>query len=84
MFFSCQELNIDGSGLGDKEIFLSNIEKWAACPERVEIIESDSMNLVLSDLGIQKFGVISIDGGHTKQHILMIWLSLRNLLLLMV
>jgi hypothetical protein len=66
--FSCQELNIDRSGLGDKEVFLSNIEKWAAWPERVEILELDSMNLVPSDLGIQKFGIISIDGGHTKQH----------------
>jgi len=66
--FEDQTLNIDGSGNGDKEIFAGHVRKWAIAPERVSILSSDSINLNPNALGINTFGIISIDGGHTRNH----------------
>ena len=66
--FENQSLNIDGSGKGDIEIFTEHIRKWAISPERVSIISSDSIDLNPNTLGLNSFGVISIDGGHTRTH----------------
>lgn len=66
--FSMQELNIDNSGRGNKEIFESNVKEWAVAPQRVIALEVDSMDIDSRQLGLNKFGVISIDGGHTRSH----------------
>jgi hypothetical protein len=66
--FENQSLNIDGSGKGDKEIFAQHVTKWANAPERVSILSSDSIDLHPNALGINTFGIISIDGGHTRNH----------------
>lgn len=66
--FSDQELNIDRSGEGNKEIFLDNISKWAVMPERVQALQVDSIDLSAAELGIHSYGIISIDGGHTRAH----------------
>ena len=66
--FSMQELNIDDSGRGNKEIFDSNVKEWAVAPQRVIALEVDSLDISPIELGINKFGIISIDGGHTRSH----------------
>jgi hypothetical protein len=66
--FEEQHLNIDKSGCGDKFRFMENIAQWAVSPNRVEILQEDSMNVVPDRLGVHQFGLISIDGGHTREH----------------
>ena len=66
--FSQQDLNIDNSGMGNKGVFIEHVNKYAAHPERVEIFEQDSMDIDVASVGKSSFGLISIDGGHTKQH----------------
>ena len=66
--FENQELNIDRSGRGDREIFVKNVRKWALGPERISMLGVDSLDLNPSDLGLNEFGLISIDGGHTRNH----------------
>lgn len=66
--FSQQELNIDQSGFGSLEVFKSNYEKFCMNPERVIAMEEDSLNLDCQALGKGKFGIVSIDGGHTESH----------------
>jgi len=66
--FENQSLNIDGSGKGDIEVFAEHVRKWAIAPERVSILSSDSIDLNPNALGLNSFGVISIDGGHTRTH----------------
>ena len=66
--FSMQELNIDNSGKGNKEIFDGNVKEWAVAPQRVIALEVDSLDINTQELGINKFGVISIDGGNTRSH----------------
>jgi hypothetical protein len=66
--FSRQDLNVDGSGAGDKEIFERNVMDWALAPQRVVALEVDSMDIDSRELGRNKFGIISIDGGHTREH----------------
>lgn len=66
--FSLQQFNIDSSGEGDKAIFMENAQKYALAPERIKILEMDSMNLDSHSLGLNRFGIVSIDGGHTRTH----------------
>lgn len=66
--FSRQDLNIDNSGLGNKQIFENNIRDWALAPRRVVVLELDSMDIDPQQLGRNKFGIISIDGGHSREH----------------
>lgn len=66
--FSQQELNIDQSGSGSLAILTANYEKFAVNPKRVMPIEEDSLNLDTATLGKGKFGIVSIDGGHTETH----------------
>lgn len=68
--FSHQESNIDGAGLGDLSIFTDNCQQFASDPKRVIAIEMDSLNINAKDLGIGKFGIVSIDGCHTQFHTL--------------
>jgi hypothetical protein len=66
--FSQQALNIDRSGEGSLEIFTANCARFAVAPERIVAIEEDSLNLDSNALGKGKFGIVSIDGGHTERH----------------
>lgn len=66
--FSHQDLNIDKSGLGSLRAFRSNCKKFAAHSKRIVAMEGDSLNLDCRVLGRGKFGLLSIDGGHTEQH----------------
>ena len=66
--FDMQHLNIDNSGKGNREIFENNVNKWALAPQRVTTLQADSMDIEPSKLGINQFGIISIDGGHTRSH----------------
>ena len=66
--FSRQDLNIDQSGSGSLEAFTANCKKFAVNPGRVIAMEEDSLNLDSHALGRGKFGIVSIDGGHTETH----------------
>lgn len=66
--FEDQARNIDGSGKGDLGIFRENVERHAIAPERCRAIMSDSFDIDTRDLGRTQFGLVSIDGGHTKKH----------------
>ena len=66
--FGRQDLNVDRSGSGDRKIFEKNVQTWAVSPQRVIAMEIDSMDLDPHELGLGKFGIISIDGGHTRSH----------------
>lgn len=66
--FASQHLNVDGSGRGDLEIFESNLRRFARHRNRVRILQVDSFNC-RQQLGAGgRFGLVSIDGGHTRQH----------------
>lgn len=70
--FEDQSKNIDGSGLGSRDIFLANVAQW--CPDRrIECMQADSLALTVADRVrlVQEFGAVriaSIDGGHTPEH----------------
>lgn len=66
--FSQQDLNIDKSGSGSLRAFTANCKKFAVHPKRVIAMEEDSFNLDGHALGRGRFGIVSIDGGHTEQH----------------
>lgn len=66
--FNSQQKNIDGSGKGDLEIFKGHVYKFCKDPSRVIIKEIDSLDIDASEIGINQFGLLSIDGGHTPNH----------------
>jgi len=68
--FDMQYLNIDSSGHGNYKIFLENINKYCRCPERVKIIKNDSFSIRFTPLKNREFSLISIDGGHTVNHVM--------------
>lgn len=68
--FSMQDRNIDFSGYGNLKVFLTNVSNFALEKRRVIYLEQDSLDLIPSELGFGRFGIISIDGGHTEQHTL--------------
>lgn len=78
--FSDQDKNIDNSGSGSLSMFNENIAKHATSPERVLPIEMDSLDLVPEELGKNRFGIISIDGGHTTRHTINDLISAQMLL----
>ena len=71
--FDRQDLNIDNSGEGIKEIFIDNLAKYDRyAGENVIIVEGDSTDKFIFD-GIdipKKFKYISVDGGHTAEHLI--------------
>jgi hypothetical protein len=79
--FSMQTKNIDGSGKGNLEIFTQNYQKYAIDSKRVIPIEMDSLDVDCHALGIGKFGIISIDGGHTEMHTISDLRSAQKLML---
>jgi hypothetical protein len=72
--FEDQASNIDRSGLGSLARFKANVTKFSANPQNVIIEARDSLTIrpvevvALSEkIGLAQF--FSIDGGHTKQHV---------------
>jgi hypothetical protein len=67
--FENQELNVDGSGHGDREIFLQNVRGVCGRDQDVLIIAKSSLHLspgeILDQLGPVR--LMSIDGGHTAE-----------------
>lgn len=69
--FDRQDLNIDASGLGDKNIFLSNLQQYDLHKgENVLLVEGDSTNHRIFESIPQEYRYISVDGGHTVQHVI--------------
>ena len=67
--FSDQDLNVDGSGAGDLELFKRNLRRHADT-NRLIVHQGDSTQLTaehLLKLGQGPFRLISIDGGHTAE-----------------
>jgi predicted SAM-dependent methyltransferase len=71
--FEEQEKNVDLSGKGNRDIFLSNVEKWLGSKSEACIITSDSLDVapenILRELG-GPIRLFSIDGSHTRDHTL--------------
>ena len=71
--FEHQELNVDGSGLGDLDQFRANLEAHSADPDAVDVMTRDSLDLADDDVAaiLQRYGRFrwfSVDGGHTVDH----------------
>lgn len=70
--FEDQKLNIDKSGSGNRDQFLTNIRKFSnKAAESVSLVAADSLGLNVgpsSPLAPGKFRFVSIDGGHTATH----------------
>ncbi len=67
--FDLQEFNVDGSGKGDRERFLANVERHAGSTDGLVVVTADSLKLRPDDL-LTKAGparFISVDGGHTEE-----------------
>lgn len=71
--FDDQELNIDRSGSGSEQLFRANVDKFAIDPTRVDTVRLDSTTAEAQKLfrGIEgTVGLFSVDGGHTRAHVL--------------
>ncbi|MCV7219386.1 class I SAM-dependent methyltransferase [Mycolicibacterium elephantis] len=67
--FGDQELNVDGSGHGDLQKFLSNVNLWSSMDD-VVIHQGDSTKLLperLRELAGGDIRLFSVDGGHTAE-----------------
>lgn len=71
--FEQQELNVDFSGKGDYNIFMSNVETWLGDDDDVTVLKRDSLSLTCEEILIAAKGrvrLFSIDGSHTYGHTL--------------
>lgn len=73
--FNNQSLNIDSSGHGDYGRFTQNIETlFPQIKPQLKIIEGDSMSIPVARadrvVGTEGVRLFSVDGGHTKHHVL--------------
>jgi len=67
--FERQDLNIDHSGQGSKEVFLANLEAHDKFKgKNVQIVACDSTTVRLTDIVKSPVRLFSIDGGHTAEH----------------
>jgi len=66
--FDDQERNIDNSGKGNLGVFLSNVNSLARNPSRVVPVQADSFSVNSCRELSHSYSVISIDGGHTREH----------------
>ena len=66
--FESQDKNIDGSGSGNLEIFHQHVSNFCQNPKRVIARSLDSLDIDVSEIGFNQFGLVSIDGGHTANH----------------
>ncbi|MCC6386445.1 MAG: class I SAM-dependent methyltransferase [Dehalococcoidia bacterium] len=68
--FERQDLNVDGSGRGVRDIFERNCRRHGCDLARVRILSADSLTLSGHDLAAAANGplrLVHIDGGHTGQ-----------------
>jgi len=73
--FGHQELNIDNSGKGSRTAFENNVTTYSVAPEKVDIIEGDSLMLRAYDIDRirerhGRFSIFDVDGGHTAEHVI--------------
>lgn len=68
--FDNQQLNIDKSGEGNKSKFIENLRNFDRhAGNNVQILQADSTDqLLLENIG--RFQYISVDGGHTVEHVI--------------
>lgn len=72
--FERQDLNVDNSGAGSREVFISNLQKYCRHAGRnVQIVSADSTTLKARDI-LQTLSMkprfFSVDGGHTVRHVM--------------
>ncbi|MEQ9507127.1 MAG: class I SAM-dependent methyltransferase [Hyphomonas sp.] len=72
--FDNQEFNIDNSGRGAKQQFLTNAAHYSVDPAQIEIIQGDSLMMRQWDIDRVRdrhgrFSLFSVDGGHTVAHV---------------
>lgn len=68
--FNSQHLNIDNSGHGNKQQFLSNLYTYDRYNGRnTHVIEGDSTDIHIFD-NVERCHYISVDGGHTPEHVI--------------
>jgi hypothetical protein len=68
--FDKQEKNIDGSGFGVKDYFISKTKQFGIDTDDITIYADSSLTLqesFLENLNLPKFRLISVDGGHSRQ-----------------
>lgn len=74
--FDNQALNVDGSGQASNlhQKFTSNLDRYAPNAADIEVYAADSMALTPADIlkkgGDERYRLISIDGGHTAEHVM--------------
>ncbi len=72
--FERQDLNVDNSGAGSREIFISNLQKYCRHAGRnVQVVTADSTTLKARDILrtlSMKPRFFSVDGGHTVRHVM--------------
>lgn len=67
--FENQQLNIDRSGCGNREIFLRNIARWGGNADTITIITKSSLETAPDEIldAVGPVRLASIDGGHTEE-----------------
>jgi methyltransferase family protein len=67
--FEHQELNVDGSGYGNREVLLRNVRDFCGRDKDVLIIANSSLDLSPDEIVDQvgQVRLMSIDGGHTAE-----------------
>jgi hypothetical protein len=72
--FEDQHLNIDYSGRGDRTAFWRNVDTYIGSRSNVLAIRANSLDLDAHSLDEQLAGkkvrLLSVDGGHTREHVL--------------
>ena len=65
--FGQQHLNIDQSGRGSYRKFTGYCEQFAEFPDRIVPVAGDSFSIQSLPVS-HDYGLISVDGGHTREH----------------
>lgn len=67
--FGEQHLNVDGSGLGDKEVFLDNVRRVVGGIDHLTVIERSSTEVTAEEIteAVGPVRLFSVDGGHTAE-----------------
>ena len=67
--FEQQQLNLDGSGFGNREIFYRNLRAHGLDPDDMEIMTASSLDVSGAQLKqrVGEIRLLSIDGGHTEE-----------------
>jgi hypothetical protein len=72
--FERQDLNVDHSGAGSRELFIGNLQKYCRHAGRnVQVVTADSTTLKARDILrtlSMKPRFFSVDGGHTVRHVM--------------